>query len=463
MPNCIYTSSTSTIFYLYRMGNRVKIEDRYKVGKLKRPLNRKAFVITLYMTLGVGLMVMVAGYSLYINGVTHEFAIEKWNQANAGAALIEQTDYREICDEVLSIYDSMPAEAKAHPSDPEYLAKFSHIKGNEFNDILDAMHGFQDRNGPMNSFIVALDPRDGRMIFVVDADDDKKTNYPPGRWELYPTEEIEVLIDGAENTAFEKRQGIEQGVQAVFTNQPGYGERCTAGSTLYQNGNYTVMFCVDETLEPLLNNSRVFLTQYVALLLVITLIASVIGMLLIRNAMVVPINKMAKAAVAYGQAQGQSRRARIFEKLDIHTEDEIEALAIALKGMEADIADYVTDLTRVTAERERLNTELSLAARIQKGMLTTAFPQSDKYEVFATMEPAKEIGGDFYDVIVIDDDHVAFEIADVSGKGIPAALFMMASKINIADDVMVNMDPADVLEKINQRALRCRSWRRGSK
>ena len=99
-------------------------------------------------------------------------------------------------------------------------------------------------------------------------------------------------------------------------------------------------------------------------------------------------------------------------------------------------------------ENSRIETELSLATRIQEDMLPSlfpAFPDREEFDLFASMTPAKEVGGDFYDFFMVDDDHLAFVIADVAGKGIPAAMFMMFSKNIIANNVMLGKSPAKAL------------------
>ena len=108
-----------------------------------------------------------------------------------------------------------------------------------------------------------------------------------------------------------------------------------------------------------------------------------------------------------------------------------------------------------TMKTERLATELNLASNIQSSMLPSifpAFPERKEFDVYASMDPAKEVGGDFYDFYLIDQDHLAIVIADVSGKGIPAAMFMMASKIIINNYSLVgNSDPGIVLQEANNR------------
>lgn len=97
-------------------------------------------------------------------------------------------------------------------------------------------------------------------------------------------------------------------------------------------------------------------------------------------------------------------------------------------------------------------TELNMATAIQESMIPSifpAFPEREEFELYASMEPAKEVGGDFYDFFIIDDDHLGVVIADVSGKGVPAALFMMISKTIIQNYAMLGISPAEVLKRAN--------------
>ena len=422
-----------------------------KKRHLLRSLNKKAFLITMLLTLGIGITMLIAGFALYIIGVSNEYYINTWNLANAEAAVLDQTDYRDLCDEIIEIYDSLPEEEKEGEQDEDYLAHFAHLRDDRFRILQKAMHGLQQRNGPMNAFIVAMDEEKDRMIYLVDADEDEETICLPGSWEQYEDNEVELLVHGFQPSNLEIRQGVKDPIQATFTSHEPYGRRCTAGSTLYKTDKYTVLVCVDEKLQPVVETSRMFLVEYVALLLIVTLIASFIGMSLIKRAMVNPINRMAESARNYEKTADKYSDRRYFDNLDINTGDEIERLATTLKKMEESVNEYMAGLTEATAEKERINTELSLAARIQMSMLTTEFPERKEFRMHASMEPAKEVGGDFYDAIDIDDDHIALVIADVSGKGIPAALFMMATKIMLADGVKECMSPARILTEANDK------------
>lgn len=170
----------------------------------------------------------------------------------------------------------------------------------------------------------------------------------------------------------------------------------------------------------------------------------------LRKHVIRPIQLVTHEASAFSQNE-----TAISEKLDsIQTRDEIQDLAAALKKMELDIDGYIKNIMAITAEKERIGAELSVATHIQASMLPCifpAFPGRPEFDIFATMEPAKEVGGDFYDFFLIDDDHLAVVIADVSGKGIPAALFMVIAKTLIKDHAQLGTTPAEVFTQVNEK------------
>ncbi len=136
----------------------------------------------------------------------------------------------------------------------------------------------------------------------------------------------------------------------------------------------------------------------------------------------------------------------------IRNVDEIGTLAKSVEKMSVDMNRYIKDLTYATAEKERLGAELDVAKHIQAEMLPRTFPPYENHpeiELYATMEPAKEVGGDFYDFFMIDDDHFCMVVGDVSGKGIPAALFMVISKTLLKDAAMHSDTPADIFSRVN--------------
>ena len=144
---------------------------------------------------------------------------------------------------------------------------------------------------------------------------------------------------------------------------------------------------------------------------------------------------------------------KIFEMKDIYkTGDEIQVLAEAFDDLSQKNKQYIDDITQITKEKERVNTELDMANQIQTTILPhifPAFPNRNEFDVYATMNPAKEVGGDYYDFYMIDDNHLAIAIADVSGKGVPAALFMMVTKAILKNNAMLNKSVGEVLAMTN--------------
>ena len=186
----------------------------------------------------------------------------------------------------------------------------------------------------------------------------------------------------------------------------------------------------------------------------ITLLLMVLTALLIANAIVLgkkivrPLNTITR------RVSELSTQNLEFKMEDAYrTGDEIEVLAESFAGLSHRTVEYLDEVKRVTAEKERIGTELHMATQIQESMLPSifpAFPDRREFDVYATMDPAREVGGDFYDFFLIDDDHLCMVMADVSGKGVPAALFMMASKIILQSCAMLGKSAAEILTKTNE-------------
>ena len=187
-------------------------------------------------------------------------------------------------------------------------------------------------------------------------------------------------------------------------------------------------------------------TWITVVLLIVTVLA-LTGALTVAKRIVKPLETMTKRVVSLGGENLQFMMEDTYR-----TGDEIEALAESFATLSARTLQYVEQVRRVTAEKERIGAELSLATQIQASMLPhifPAFPERKEFDIYASMDPAKEVGGDFYDYFLIDDDHLGLVIADVSGKGVPAALFMMASKIILQSVAMMGHSPAEILRRTN--------------
>ena len=195
------------------------------------------------------------------------------------------------------------------------------------------------------------------------------------------------------------------------------------------------------------------------MILLMTMLALVISFFFIRvtnRSIADPVKKLSDAAdqLVQEEQSGQDTETSIFEQLTIRSQDEIGALYSSLSQMERDINVYIRDLVSVTAEKERIGAELNVATQIQADMLPRifpAFPERKDFDLYASMTPAKEVGGDFYDFFLVDDDHLALVMADVSGKGVPAALFMVIAKTLIKNRSQMGGGPAEILSFVNDQ------------
>ena len=189
--------------------------------------------------------------------------------------------------------------------------------------------------------------------------------------------------------------------------------------------------------------------QTFIVLTVILVLLGLIGALVVAQRIVKPIEHMTRRINALKSGDTAFEMEKIYR-----TDDEIEILAESFATLSKRTRDYITQITEITAEKERIGTELALATRIQADMLPNifpAFPERKEFDVYASMDPAKEVGGDFYDFFLIDDTHLGIVMADVSGKGVPAALFMMISKILVQNYAMTGQSPAQVLQAVNDQ------------
>ena len=164
-----------------------------------------------------------------------------------------------------------------------------------------------------------------------------------------------------------------------------------------------------------------------------------------------PIESMSKIAKTFGKTTDIYERINhILQKCQkyIYFTSEVGELARSYKEMATELDDYVKNLTEATAKQQKIHTELSIATTIQRAALSKPI-EVEGFDNYAIMRPALEVGGDFYDNFFIDDEHLALLIADVSGKGVPAALFMMVSKIVLKHNLQHGLSPAEALNSAN--------------
>ncbi|MBQ1395050.1 MAG: serine/threonine-protein phosphatase [Lachnospiraceae bacterium] len=421
--------------------------------RLTHGLSFRILVMIVFLTIFIALMILFVGVGMYFQTMLDEYRSVTCTYAKSINMMLDDDKMLAKTEQVIDIYDSLPEEVRENPKGEGYKKNFVPVLDNDFRQLQADMRAMQNEIGLSNAFIVALDQEKDRMIYLIDADPRPASFCFPGTWDEYEPSEIDILIHGTTPSKIQKALGMDSNVQATITNLPQFGLRVTGGETLYKTDKYAVILCLDEKLDHLVTMTKLFLRRFLYLTLIAIVIGCAVSMHMIRKRVGRPIGKMATAARKYVKDKMEGVAAPDhFNKLDISTQDEIEELSLAMKDMENGLIEYEQNLQKITAERERIQTELDLATRIQRDMLPMVFPpfpERTEFDLYATMDPAKEVGGDFYDFFLIDDDHLGFIIADVSGKGIPAALFMMVSKTILNDLAMGGMSPSQVLQTAN--------------
>lgn len=203
---------------------------------------------------------------------------------------------------------------------------------------------------------------------------------------------------------------------------------------------------ISSGVDDLKNKNKSKLNFYIFIFLVLLFVSFLLSFMLSKF-IVGPLLKLANGVKDIGKGNFE-------KKVYIDSKDEVGQLANEFNKMAGNLKDYVKKLEKTTVEKVKLNSELNVAKTIQEDMLPCIFPKFSNqkaYDVFATMKPAKAVGGDFYDFFLVDKDHLALVIADVSGKSISAALFMVITKTLIKNYACLGFSPEKVFDIVNKR------------
>jgi len=203
-----------------------------------------------------------------------------------------------------------------------------------------------------------------------------------------------------------------------------------------------VLFPQDELMADITS-----LNQIVLFLGITGLILLAVAVVFIARSITRPLRHMAKATEHIGAGNFD------IELPPVKTGDEVGRLSEAFSFMRESLKEYIGELTEATVSRERMESELKIAHDIQMGILPKKFPpypERTEFDIYATIKPAREIGGDFYDFFFVDDEHLCFVIADVSGKGIPAALFMALTKTLLKAKATMGLATDKIISRVNE-------------
>ena len=290
--------------------------------------------------------------------------------------------------------------------------------------------------------VVTDDPYDKQSVLFIAADEGEIRG--PERGQIYPIGK-EVKVSG------EKQEAMREAVS-------GHPKAAIGRDQKYYDYFY-YMTSIDEHKVLIVQTIDVMrvreaVTKYLfdfGFLFAFLLVALAFScMLMINYLVLLPLKKVQENIGLYVETKDSRMVADNLLKIESH--NEIAELSSDLAGMAEELTAYMVRNEQIAVKEERDRTELALAGRIQASMLPNVFPpypDRKDFEIYASMTPAKEVGGDFYEFFFVDDHHLCIMIADVSGKGIPAALFMMATMILLENNVKMGKSPAQTLSDIN--------------
>lgn len=295
-------------------------------------------------------------------------------------------------------------------------------------------------------YAIRVDTSDyGRFESVFNSVNEKSSEYTP--WEVgYQRDATNEEYSQIYRELYEKE--IPGAVMERTTKLRGKQPHITALVPIENDkGEVTAVMCVQLPMSELNQGRRTYLINIAVATVLLTVLVSFSSVSYIRKQLVTPVRKVIDEAHRFAAENTKG------EKLDrISRINEITDLANSIDKMESDMMRYIENLTSVTAEKERIGAELDVAKTIQENSVPNifpAFPERAEFDIYASMNPAKEVGGDLYNFFLVDEDHLAIVIADVSGKGVPAALFMMVTNILISDRTHMGGTPGEILTYVN--------------
>ena len=351
---------------------------------------------------------------------------------------------KDMANTCIGVFKGIDNPKEMFKNDPEgYYAKFAEIaRSKKYIEVQDKLKHLCSGTQASEIDIVIFFPNEEMGIYIVDARD------------------VELIKCGEffdiERKYFDEKS---QAFKGFYSNSRFFGKVWTSGIPVYNDEQND--FCVYMTADIPTSVINGRLSSFIVKLALISLVISggicIAITYALRHEMVRPFKEISDLAASFVdnyEKRSETGKSNVFGEVDAGSITEMNTLLMSMQTMEKEMNGYLNELRTATAEKERISLELELASKIQTAMIPSIFPpfpERKEFSIYATMTPAKEVGGDFYDFYLIDDDHLGVVMADVAGKGIPAALLMMVSKIIIKNYALMHNSPADVLELVNNQ------------
>ena len=443
------------------------VEEKVKKRKSIFSLEIKIPLLVLIITLIIAATGVVTAYLVYENKAQAR-ALDEATSANAKILLnnaIARTSASNFADQVMTIYRKNPHITFNNTQEhQEYLDSYNSIKESDrsYSEMQINLSKYESLL-EVNSFYLAVYDRiNSTLVYVLNSQGLFGSNSAssratsPGNDTLKYSKEMGNYI---ELSPSEKANYTDSEIIGYLAKRNGARvEVATAGIYIYNNQekNYTLYIVSEISLQPFVNDSISFFTIVSIVIASITVFIILLSIIYTNRRVVKPLKNLSLATSNIVKELSNINvdpNSVTLQKVKIKSNDEIKDLHLSIIQMNDELRKYIDEVSLASKKEANYLAELNIAEQIQKESLPPAISISPNYDIYATMLTAKEVGGDFYDYFMVDANHLAFLIADVTNKGVPAALFMMKAKALIKQLTLVYKDVSLVFNKVNNLLL----------
>ncbi len=371
----------------------------------------------------IGLVVSILGVVLFTESFKKEYAVTTYHMADTATALING--------------DNLDAYLSGEKTEDYLLSK----------GYLDS---YCDKMSVSLIYVIKVDRSDyGRFVSVFNSVNNEVDNTSYTAWELGHKRDT---TNNEYRRKYEAIYSKESAYETVYRLKTTYGQHphiTTMVPVKNSAGDVTGILCMQRPSREITEARRPYLRSIALTTAALAIVASLVTLIYNRSQFIIPVQKIKDEATRFAKENTKGEDLGNISRIK-----ELYELAGSIDTMETEMVTSIENLKNVTAEKERIGTELSLAQTIQENSIPNIFPPfpgRNDFDIYASMQAAREVGGDFYNFFFVDDDHLALVIGDVSGKGIPASLFMMVTNILITDRTNMGGTPGEILTYVNKK------------
>ena len=414
-----------------------------------RALKKEASKAIFWVMLMLLVVTTVIGLSFYIYSYLRGYKHEMDTIASYALAQYEEGYLEQEFKETREAYESIPEEIRKDAFTEEFKSYIRPYVDDTFKAAREQLMKCRENTPISNIYMGFYDEEYERLVIVLDGDV-KELYYLPGQY------------ISNENGSLESWDNILKSINSDWFMSFAYTSLVGLTATDYfpiftENEGLLGIVCIDTNIEYFMDDLLLYMILVIPALLLAFVILSTFFSKTIDKRIISPVQNLAKAAKEYtsrDKVNENPENTNFFSSVSIDSSLEFVELRDSMVDMETDINESIKEIKRVSSEKERMKAEIEIASTIQMAALPAGFPERPEFDLYATMSPAKEVAGDFYDFFMIDDDHLVMIIADVSGKGVPAALFMMKGKELLKNLAIKGGKPSEILSEAgNQLAM----------